>query len=161
MSGSGEESTDRAASTGVTLASRQRQGDAVAPKASEEAALATVLLAEDDPDVCSIVRHVLEADGLKVAVATDGQQALDLWAELSPDLLVLDVMMPHLTGLEVLARVRAGNGPAASVPVLVLSARVSESDIVAGFELGVSDYVTKPFMVGELRARVRALLGRP
>ena len=140
MSGSGEESTDRAASTGVTLASRQRQGDAVAPKASEEAALATVLLAEDD---------------------TDGQQALDLWAELSPDLLVLDVMMPHLTGLEVLARVRAGNGPAASVPVLVLSARVSESDIVAGFELGVSDYVTKPFMVGELRARVRALLGRP
>ncbi len=160
MSGSGGASIEQAASKGVATASRQRPGGADAPKASEETAVATVLLAEDDPDVRNIVRHVLEADGLQVAVATDGQQALDLWAELCPDLLVLDVMMPNLTGLEVLARVRAGNGPEASVPVLVLSARVSESDIVAGFELGVSDYVTKPFMVGELRARVRALLGR-
>jgi len=156
----GDANSERAASTAVAIARRQRRGDEGVPKAGEEAAQATVLLAEDDPDVCSIVRHVLEADGLQVAVATDGQQALDLWATLSPDLLVLDVMMPHLTGLEVLARVRAGSGPAARVPVLVLSARVSESDIVAGFELGVSDYVTKPFMVGELRARVRSLLGR-
>ena len=152
--------SELAASTGVAIARRRRHGDEGVPQAGEEAAQATVLLAEDDPDVCSIVRHVLEADGLQVAVATDGQQALDLWATLSPDLLVLDVMMPHLTGLEVLARVRAGSGPAARVPVLVLSARVSESDIVAGFELGVSDYVTKPFMVGELRARVRSLLER-
>jgi DNA-binding response OmpR family regulator len=148
------------AATGAAMARRQHPGDADVPTTSEEAARATVLVAEDDPDVCSIVRHVLEADGLQVAVATDGQQALDLWATLCPDLLVLDVMMPHLTGLEVLARVRAGRGPSARVPVLVLSARVSESDIVAGFELGVSDYVTKPFMVGELRARVRSLLGR-
>jgi CheY-like chemotaxis protein len=138
----------------------ERDEDTAAPGDAAAVGPFTVLLAEDDPNVRNIVRHVLEADGLRVALATDGREALEQWAALKPDLLVLDVMMPHLTGLEVLARVRAGSGPAARVPVLVLSARASEGDIVAGFELGVSDYVTKPFMVGELRARVRSLLGR-
>ena len=134
--------------------------NAPVPVADAADGRATVLLAEDDPDVRSLVRHVLEADGHRVIAATDGQEALERCATCSPDLLVLDVMMPRLTGFEVLARLRAMGGEAARVPVLVLSARASEGDIVSGFDLGVSDYVTKPFMIGELRARVRSLLAR-
>jgi DNA-binding response OmpR family regulator len=120
----------------------------------------TVLLAEDDPDVRNLVRHVLEADGYRVEVAGDGEETLASFNVCHPDLVVLDVMMPRLTGFEVLARLRALGGDAARVPVLVLSARASEGDIVCGFGLGGSDYVTKPFMIGELRARVRSLLAR-
>jgi CheY-like chemotaxis protein len=120
----------------------------------------TVLLAEDDPDVQNLVRHVLEADGYHVEVAGDGEEALTRYQACRPSLLVLDIMMPRLTGFEVLARLRAMGGEAASVPVLVLSARASEGDIVSGFDLGSADYVTKPFMIGELRARVRSLLAR-
>jgi two-component system response regulator MprA len=120
----------------------------------------TVLLAEDDPDVQNLVRHVLEADGYHVEVAGDGEEALTRYQTCRPSLLVLDIMMPRLTGFEVLARLRAMGGEAASVPVLVLSARGSEGDIVSGFDLGSTDYVTKPFMIGELRARVRSLLAR-
>jgi DNA-binding response OmpR family regulator len=119
-----------------------------------------VLLAEDDVDVQNLVRHVLEADGCSVEVACDGEQALRLCSTQRPDLLVLDIMMPRLTGFEVLSRLRASGPSGRAIPVLVLSARGSETDIVTGFELGVADYVTKPFMLAELRARVRALLER-
>jgi DNA-binding response OmpR family regulator len=121
---------------------------------------AKVLLAEDDPDVADIVRHVLETDGYSVDLAGDGAEALSCLEAGRPDLVVLDVMMPRLTGFEVLKRLRALEGEGAQVPVLMLSARASQDDIVKGFDLGVSDYVTKPFMIGELRARVRALLAR-
>lgn len=121
---------------------------------------ATILLAEDDPDVCALVRHVLESDGHRVEVAVDGAEALRRFDECAPDLVVLDVMMPRLTGFEVLARLRELEDAGTPVPVLILSARTGQDDIVKGFELGVSDYVTKPFMIGELRARVRALLAR-
>lgn len=120
----------------------------------------TILLAEDDPDLSDLVRHVLEAEGYRVEVARDGEEALTRFEARCPDLLVLDVMMPRLTGFEVLSRVRELEEDGTSVPVLILSARASEEDIVKGFRLGVSDYVTKPFMIGELRARVRALLAR-
>jgi DNA-binding response OmpR family regulator len=120
----------------------------------------TVLLAEDDPDVSALVRHVLEADGYRVEAVADGAEALRRFEERRPDLLVLDVMMPRLTGFEVLARLRELEDAGTPVPVLMLSARAGQDDIVRGFELGVSDYVTKPFMIGELRARVRALLAR-
>lgn len=120
----------------------------------------TVLLAEDDPDVSALVRHVLEADGCRVEAVADGAEALRRFEERRPDLLVLDVMMPRLTGFEVLARLRELEDAGTPVPVLMLSARAGQDDIVRGFELGVSDYVTKPFMIGELRARVRALLAR-
>lgn len=121
---------------------------------------ATILLAEDDPDVADLVSRVLEADGHTVELARDGAQALESFAARRPDLVVLDVMMPRFTGFEVLARLRELEDEGEAVPVLILSARVSQDDIVKGFELGVSDYVTKPFMIGELRARIRALLAR-
>jgi DNA-binding response OmpR family regulator len=121
---------------------------------------ATVLLAEDDPDVGDLVRHVLEADGYRVELARDGAEALERFEACCPDLVVLDIMMPRLTGFEVLSRLRDLEEEGRSVPVLILSARASQEDIVKGFDLGVSDYVTKPFMIGELRARVRALLAR-
>jgi len=106
------------------------------------------------------VRHVLEADGYRVEAVADGAEALRRFEERRPELLVLDVMMPRLTGFEVLARLRELEDAGTPVPVLMLSARAGQDDIVRGFELGVSDYVTKPFMIGELRARVRALLAR-
>lgn len=128
--------------------------------AVEAGGVSTILLAEDDPDVSALVRHVLEADGYRVEVAADGADALRRFEESDPDLVVLDVMMPRLTGFEVLARLRELEDAGAPVPVLMLSARGGQDDIVKGFELGVSDYVTKPFMIGELRARVRSLLAR-
>jgi DNA-binding response OmpR family regulator len=121
---------------------------------------AVVLLAEDDPDIGDLVCHVLEADGYRVELARDGAEALERFEACRPDLVVLDVMMPRLTGFEVLTRLREAEEEGRSVPVLILSARTSQEDIVKGFDLGVSDYVTKPFMIGELRARVRALLAR-
>ena len=120
----------------------------------------TGLRAEDAPDVGALVRQVLEADGYRVEAVADGAEAPRRFQERRPDLLVLDVMMPRLTGFEVLARLRELEDAGTPVPVLMLSARAGQDDIVRGFELGVSDYVTKPFMIGELRARVRALLAR-
>ena len=120
----------------------------------------TVLVAEDDPDLSDLVAQVLRGEGYHVEVARDGEEALARFEECSPDLVVLDVMMPRLTGFEVLSRLRDLEDAGRPVPVLILSARASEEDIVKGFRLGVSDYVTKPFMIGELRARVRSLLAR-
>lgn len=120
----------------------------------------TILLAEDDRDVADIVRQVFEAEGYRVELARDGAAALERFTACAPDLVILDVMMPQLTGFEVLSRLRELEDGGRQVPVLMLTARTSQDDVVKGFDLGVSDYVTKPFMIGELRARVRALLAR-
>lgn len=119
-----------------------------------------ILVAEDDPDLQSLLRHALESDGYAVHVAADGQEALDQYDALSPDLLVLDIMMPRLSGFEVLRELRGDDARRQDVPVLVLTSRSGEDDVLTGFELGVDDYLTKPFVVSELRARVRALLAR-
>jgi DNA-binding response OmpR family regulator len=131
-----------------------------APDREQQGAGHTLLLAEDDPHVGDLVRHVLEAEGHRVELARDGAEALERFEDCSADLVVLDVMMPRLTGFEVLSRLRDLQADGHAVPVLILSARTSQEDIVKGFDLGVSDYVTKPFMIGELRARVRSLLAR-
>jgi two-component system, OmpR family, response regulator MtrA len=120
---------------------------------------ARILVAEDDPDVRGLVRHILEADGYDVTIAADGELAVEMFMQMSPDLLVLDLMMPKLSGFEVLDVLRSKDA-IDGVPVLILSARASETDIVAGFEHGICDYVVKPFMIAELRARVRSLLAR-
>lgn len=119
----------------------------------------TVLIADDDEDILNLVRFRLERDGLRVLLARDGQQALQTAREERPDLCVLDVMMPKLSGLEVLAQLRRDPDTAA-MPVIMLTARAHEADVDAGFDGGANDYVIKPFSPQELRQRVRAQLSR-
>jgi DNA-binding response OmpR family regulator len=115
-----------------------------------------VLLVEDEPELRRLVLRELEAAGYQVRYAADGPAAVRLLAEAPPDLVVLDWMLPGLDGLEVLRRLRQTS----SVPVLMLTARAEEVDRVVGLEVGADDYLTKPFGMRELVARVRALLRR-
>jgi DNA-binding response OmpR family regulator len=119
-----------------------------------------VLVAEDDPDIRDLVVFRLERSGWQVIEAGDGQQAIDLTRDHRPDVLVLDWMMPVKSGLEVVAELRA-DPDLAGTPVLILSARAQEPDIVQGFKAGANDYLTKPFSPQELHHRVQALLARP
>ncbi len=114
-----------------------------------------LLLADDDPDVARIVDAQMRAAGHECALAFDGEQALAAMDRRRPDVLMLDLMMPKLGGFEVLARLNAQEGP--RPPVLVLSARGREADVMRAFDLGASDYVTKPFSPQELLARVSRL----
>jgi two-component system response regulator MprA len=116
-----------------------------------------VLVAEDDAAVRNAVVRVLELDGHRVQSAKDGRTALDAIIDDTPDAVVMDVMMPFVDGLTVCREVRnRGN----RVPILLLTARVEVDDRVAGLDAGADDYLTKPFAVAELSARVRALLRR-
>jgi len=118
-----------------------------------------ILIADDDPDILELVAFRLERAGYEIVRAADGEEALQLVSERLPDLAVLDVMMPKLTGYEVTRRIRedeATNG----IPVILLTARVQEADVERGFEAGADDYLKKPFSPEELRARVQAILGR-
>jgi DNA-binding response OmpR family regulator len=117
---------------------------------------ARVLLAEDDPKQASLIRLYLEREGHSVLVVDDGRRALEYSRARRPDLLVLDVMMPGVDGLDVCRILRAES----DVPILLLTARSTEDDKLLGLDLGADDYVTKPFSPRELAARVRALLRR-
>jgi DNA-binding response OmpR family regulator len=117
---------------------------------------ATILIAEDDPRMLKLVRRTLELEGYRVITASDGRQALELALAESLDLLVLDVMMPEMDGFTVAQKVR----DTSQVPILMLTARAAESDIVHGLDSGADDYLLKPFGADELAARVRALLRR-
>ena len=119
----------------------------------------TVLVVDDEQDILDLVRFRLEHDGYRVLTASDGQTGLTLAQQERPDLCILDVMMPKLSGLEVLARLRADPATAAT-RVILLTARGQDADIDRGFELGAHDYVTKPFSPKELRRRVHAQLSR-
>jgi two-component system, OmpR family, alkaline phosphatase synthesis response regulator PhoP len=116
-----------------------------------------VLVVEDDADMLFVLRHNLEAESLEVVTAVDGQAALKTAHECQPDLILLDVMLPKMDGYRVLRMLRAGGN---GVPVLLLTARSSEPEKVYGFRSGADDYVTKPFGLQELLARVDALLRR-
>ena len=118
-----------------------------------------VLVADDDSDILSLVALGLGRAGYDVVTASDGEAALALALELGPDLAVLDVMMPKLTGLEVTERLRA-HGATRRLPVILLTARVQDADVARGLEAGADDYVKKPFSPQELRARVQSILGR-
>ncbi len=118
--------------------------------------MATVLLVEDAQDLARLIVRELETAGYDVLHAADGVAGLDQHAREQPDLVILDWMLPKLDGLEVLRRLRQ----AAPTPVLMLTARGEETDRVVGLELGADDYLTKPFAMRELIARVRALLRR-
>lgn len=118
-----------------------------------------VLVADDDVDIRALVAFRLERFGYEVLQAADGEEALRLALERNPDLAVLDVMMPKLTGYEVTRRIRATEATS-RMPVILLTARVQEADVTEGFEAGADDYIRKPFSPQELGARVQAILGR-
>jgi len=115
-----------------------------------------ILVVDDEPMVREVVTAYLERDGFGVHTEIDGAKALEYLATASPDLVVLDIMLPHVDGLQVLAKLRA----VSDVPVILLTARTEEPDRVMGLELGADDYVTKPFSPRELAARVRSVLRR-
>jgi CheY-like chemotaxis protein len=119
----------------------------------------TILVVDDDPDITRFIELNLRDAGYHVAVAGDGEEALSKIGELNPDLVVLDVMMPKLTGYDVTQRLRASD-ETKRIPVILLTARVQEADVARGFEVGADDYMKKPFSPQELRARVQAILGR-
>ena len=118
-----------------------------------------VLVVDDDPDILQFVRMNLELEGFDTATATNGRLALDTARELPPDLVLLDVMMPEMDGLTVLRRLRSSPATA-NVPVILLTAKALAEDRVTGLNLGADDYITKPFDVEELMARVRTVLRR-
>ncbi|WP_030906584.1 response regulator transcription factor [Streptomyces sp. NRRL F-5126] len=120
---------------------------------------AHVLVAEDDPKQAELVRRYLERESHRVTAVHDGRAALDQVRRARPDLLVLDVMMPGVDGLDVCRVVRA-DPELSTLPVLMLTARSAEDDLLLGLDLGADDYITKPYSPRELMARVRTLLRR-
>ncbi len=115
-----------------------------------------ILVVDDEQKMVKLVRTYLEGSGFKVAVAYDGQEALTLFRHEAPDLIVLDLMLPKIDGLDVARTIRR----ASNVPIIMLTARAEETDRLIGLELGADDYVVKPFSPRELVARVRAVLRR-
>ena len=116
----------------------------------------TILLVDDEDAIQRLLTYPLERDGYRVVQARDGEEALRRFAEEQIDLVVLDIMLPKLDGLEVCKRLRAES----TVPIIMLTARDDELDKVLGLELGADDYITKPFLIREFRSRVRAVLRR-
>lgn len=116
-----------------------------------------VLVIEDDPAIVAGLEMNLSLEGYEVVSARDGERGLSRARECDPDVIILDVMLPKRNGLEVLRRIREEN---ADVPVLIVSARGDETDKVLGLELGADDYISKPFSLSELRARINATLRR-
>jgi DNA-binding response OmpR family regulator len=119
---------------------------------------ASALVVEDDEQITYILRFILEREGFSVQSAPDGRTAQQLIGSLAPpSIVILDVMLPHADGYELLARLRATPGWQA-VPVVLVTARSQEQDIVRGLDAGANDYIVKPFKPEELRARIRRLL---
>jgi DNA-binding response OmpR family regulator len=116
----------------------------------------TILLVDDEDSIQKLLAYPLEREGFRVLQARDGEEALERFASERVDLVVLDLMLPKLDGLEVCKRLRAES----EVPIIMLTARDDELDKVLGLELGADDYITKPFSIREFRSRVRALLRR-
>jgi DNA-binding response OmpR family regulator len=116
----------------------------------------TILLVDDEESIQTLLTYPLERDGYRVVQARDGEEALRRFSEEEIDLVVLDIMLPRVDGLEVCRRLRNES----TVPIIMLTARDDELDKVLGLELGADDYITKPFSIREFRSRIRALLRR-
>src|SRR5437867_6054256 len=115
-----------------------------------------ILIVEDEPSLADTMRYNLEREGFSVSLAEDGRRALERFRLEPPALVILDLLLPEMSGLDVCRQIRAESG----VPIIIVTAKDSEADKVAGLELGADDYVTKPFSVRELVSRVRANLRR-
>ncbi|MBI3989736.1 MAG: response regulator transcription factor [candidate division NC10 bacterium] len=118
-----------------------------------------ILVVDDEPDIVNLLKYHLEREGFRVVAASDGPGALKVIAEEKPDLVILDLMLPGIDGLEVCRRIRR-EPDTSHLPILMLTAKGEEVDKIVGLELGADDYVTKPFSPRELAARVKALLRR-
>ncbi|HEY4384339.1 MAG TPA: response regulator transcription factor [Ktedonobacteraceae bacterium] len=118
---------------------------------------AHVLIVDDDPRITDLLRRVVAYEGYSVAIAASGDEALQRTLECAPDIIILDIMLPRLNGLDVVQRLRAAGD---NVPILLLTARDSVADRVKGLEVGADDYLVKPFAPEELLARLKALLRR-
>ncbi|HYW29621.1 MAG TPA: response regulator transcription factor [Gaiellales bacterium] len=117
---------------------------------------ATILLVDDEESIQKLLTFPLEREGYRVVPARDGEEALQRFSETPVDLVILDVMLPKMDGLEVCRRLRTTS----AVPIIMLTARDDEVDKVLGLELGADDYITKPFSIREFRSRIRAMLRR-
>ncbi|MEM7330103.1 MAG: phosphate regulon transcriptional regulator PhoB [Pseudomonadota bacterium] len=118
-----------------------------------------IVIAEDETAVSELLRYNLEAEGYETAIANDGDEAMLLLDERVPDLMLLDWMLPKISGIEICRRVRTRQ-ETANLPIIMLTARTEEADRIRGLETGADDYVTKPFSTNELMARVKAVLRR-
>ena len=119
----------------------------------------SIVIVEDDEDIADSIRYNLEREGFRVRVAATGEDAINLILDRPPNLILLDLNLPHMSGFEMCRRLRA-ESTTARVPILILTARTDESDKVLGLNLGADDYITKPFSMRELVARVNAVLRR-
>ncbi|MFI5957267.1 response regulator transcription factor [Cryptosporangium sp. NPDC051539] len=122
--------------------------------------MSTILVADDDRDILDLVAFKLGSSGHEMITATDGAAALTEARRAVPDIIVLDVAMPGMSGLDVCRELRA-DAVTQAIPVILLTARGQESDIEVGFDVGADDYIVKPFSPRELQSRVTALLSRP
>jgi two-component system alkaline phosphatase synthesis response regulator PhoP len=121
--------------------------------------MSRILVAEDDPDIASLLAHYLQRAGFEADTVSSGRDVLPRIRKAPPDLLLLDLMLPGLDGLEVCRAMRA-EASTAAIPIIMVTAKGEESDRIVGLELGADDYITKPFSPNEVIARVRALLRR-
>ncbi|HEY7911809.1 MAG TPA: response regulator transcription factor [Blastocatellia bacterium] len=127
--------------------------------AGEESKVRSIVIVEDDEDIADSIRYNLEREGFRIRVAATGEQALNVILERPPTLIILDLNLPHMSGFEMCRRLRS-EAATTQVPILILTARTDESDKVLGLNLGADDYITKPFGMRELVARVNAVLRR-
>ena len=118
-----------------------------------------ILVVDDEDNIRELLKFSLEKNGFVVKEASDGEQALTVLSNYIPDLIILDLMLPQIDGLEVCRRIKS-NSNTAGIPIIMLTARAEEIDKVLGLELGADDYITKPFSPREVVARVKAVLRR-
>jgi CheY-like chemotaxis protein len=118
----------------------------------------TIMVVDDNPDIITIVKTILEGKGYQVLSASSGQELLNLLTDRKPDLIILDIMMPEMDGLEVLGRLKAVTETAA-IPVILLTAKVQYEDVLGGYKLGADYYITKPFTSTQLVNGINLLLG--
>jgi len=118
----------------------------------------TIMVVDDNPDIVTIVKTILEGKGFDVLSASSGQELLNLLQNQTPDLIILDIMMPEMDGLEVLSRLKSV-AETATIPVILLTAKVQYEDVLGGYKLGADYYITKPFTSTQLVNGINLLLG--